>query len=133
VVLPKKTMVLQLLLLRDTKKYFGIPQYSLVSLSTTTVFFSIGKKNPIFHIYVLILSSKVSERIVAIHKRVRFDILTRFPLRIWYYRSKPRFCFTIVMPRFPCGIGIGNNTLVLPQYPVVNPWYYHAVPTIFLQ
>ena len=50
---------------KNTYVYHSILWCPLVSLSTTTVFFGIGKKNPRFHIYVLILSSKVSEKDVT--------------------------------------------------------------------
>jgi len=81
-VLPKKTAVV----LRDTEVLLGILWYMSVSFSNTTVFFSIGQKNSMFHIYGIILSSKVSQTFDAvsqfIEKRSKKDrVEDQVPLR----------------------------------------------------
>jgi len=48
----------------STERYQSMLKNTSVYFSTATVFFSIDKKNPIFCILVLVLSSKVSQSLL---------------------------------------------------------------------
>ena len=55
-----------------------------------------------------------------------------FGVTRWVARFHPRFRFpfTVIISQFSHGTGIGNNTEVIPQHPVVNHWDTLGIPLV---